>query len=1000
MGEGAFRSFRRCFAALAVVMVLSTSSAAAQPGHAVTWDSRSLMIDGRRAFVWSGEFHPFRLPSPSLWRDVLQKMKAIGFNTVTYYIPWGYHTSQPGVYDFSGVRDVDLALNMAEEAGLYVIVRAGPYVNAELSRGGFPTWLVNQHSKARTDAAEYLKAVDEWYAQVNPVLKRHQFTDGGGTIILYQIENELLDTSPAAARYMQHLYDRARADGITVPIFTNDIGRNGYWVPKGSTVANTVQGPNDFYAWDTYPGGGCRFDATPGAPNAAPDFGWYGAGGARGGSSASPQTPGFTAEFGNGWFDYWGSNGTYPCTALRIGGGYERVFYGTNIANGLTLESFYMVFGGTSWGWQPAPVVYTSYDYGAAIDEARGLRPKALVLKQMGEFVQAAAETLAGMSRGPALASSNRAVKLYHNVNPDTGTHLVVAMHDPSSATGNDAFVFTLDSADGRYGVPQAGTLRIDGQDSKLLLAAYDLERQRLVYSTSQLQTHLRQGERDIALFHGPSGEDGELVLRYASAPAVKLLNGKVESRYDSSSGDLRLDFVHRGLTRVLITGGGRAPLVLLLADDREAEAFWRNDTPAGAVLARGPDLVRTAAANGAVLALTGDTSAARPLEVWAPPAVTRLAWNGTTIESGATASGSLEAAVPAPAPIALPDIWKGRWLRRMGSPEAARAFDDSGWTPATATSTASTSKPPAGLPVLTMDDYGFHNGDVWYRGRYQGDGASSRLELVYGAGGAGLIQVWVDGRFLGQDELPAGQARPQTTGTAVFRLPATMRKGTHVIAVMVRNDGHNWDVEANELHKEGRGLITASLSTPSGPRFAVPITWKIMGMGEELSDTARGVMNAGGSYGELNGWHLPGAPESQWMRAAPGAPAPAAGTMWLRTRFTLGLPARHDVQLGLQFGKPGAIRSERRYRVLIFINGWNMGQFIAHVGPQRTFVLPPGILESNGSNTLALAVTTDGDRSNALEPVRLTVMRAARGGVPVEAVAAPDYAQWSKGKH
>ena len=88
-----------------------------------------------------------------------------------------------------------------------------------------------------------------------------------------------------------------------------------------------------------------------------------------------------------------------------------------------------------------------------------------------------------------------------------------------------------------------------------------------------------------------------------------------------------------------------------------------------------------------------------------------------------------------------------------------------------------------------------------------------------------------------------------------------------------------------------------------------------------------------------------------------------------------------------------------RTYRALIFINGWNMGQFIAHVGPQRVFVLPPGIIDPHGTNTLALAVTSDGKSENALEPLQLTVLHAARGGVPVDLVAAPDYSVWSKGR-
>jgi hypothetical protein len=214
----------------------------------------------------------------------------------------------------------------------------------------------------------------------------------------------------------------------------------------------------------------------------------------------------------------------------------------------------------------------------------------------------------------------------------------------------------------------------------------------------------------------------------------------------------------------------------------------------------------------------------------------------------------------------------------------------------------------------------------------------------------------------------------------------------------MVRNDGHNWDVMADEAHKEGRGLISVSLSGASGPRFAVPIAWKIRGMGEQLRDTARGVMNVGGSFGELNGWYLPGGPSEAWQPTSPGSPLPA-GTTWLRSSFKLELPADHDVQLGLAFGDVRAVRSSRHYRALIFVNGWNMGQFIAHVGPQRVFVLPPGIIDLHGTNTLILAVTADGKPGNALEPLQLVVLHAVRGGVPIELVAAPDYSGWAKGE-
>jgi hypothetical protein len=151
--------------------------------------------------------------------------------------------------------------------------------------------------------------------------------------------------------------------------------------------------------------------------------------------------------------------------------------------------------------------------------------------------------------------------------------------------------------------------------------------------------------------------------------------------------------------------------------------------------------------------------------------------------------------------------------------------------------------------------------------------------------------------------------------------------------------------------------------------------------------------MNNGGLHGERMGWHLPvdpAKPQTGWDATQPGAAPPAPGTYWLRTTFKLDMPAGHDVQLGLAFGDTTKPRSERDNRALIFVNGWNLGQFIAHIGPQRVFVLPPGILNPNGDNTLTLAVTTDGDAANALEAVKLVPLAVARGGVPLEAVPQP----------
>ncbi len=960
-------------------------SAPVQTFGRVSFDARSLMIDDKRLTIWSAEVHAFRLPSPDLWRDVLQKMKASGFNTVAFYFDWGFHSPKQGVYDFSGIRDIDRLLDMAAEEGLYVITRAGPYVNAELTRGGFPGWLINQRARARTDDPDYLAAADEWLTQVNRIIARHQINNGKGTVILHQIENELALTTPAQGRYMDHLYAKARADGITVPLFHNDQGRNGYWVPRGSNVAKTVEGSPDLYAFDGYPGGTCTVGGKTTRGSAAPDWGFYGPGGARGGASASPNTPGFAAEFGGGWFDYWGSNGGYECNAIQRGKRFQRVFYGTNLANGIAIQSFYMGFGGTSWGWLPAPVVFTSYDYGAAFSETREVREKAEELKALAGLIQSVPDLAGMVPAGPVTISSPN-IQVYHNKSPETDARFLLVTHSPSNRATDDRFTIGAALPDGQYTLPE---MRLNGFDAKWLVAGVTLGGQRLVYATSELQSHVRVDGGDLLLLYGRTAEAGTTMLRYANAPTVRVIAGDVRSSFDAAKGDLRLDYTHGTLARVQISGGGRPPLTLLIGDEGEAARFWKS----GDVLVRGPALVRKAVASGGTLALTGDTKDATPLEIWAGKRVRAVTWNGTRVATTAGTSGSIVARAPlaGPAQVALPTLTD--WRMAPGTPEADPGFDDSAWAAIDNRAYASITARPDGQPNMLMDAYGFHEGDVWYRGRFTGTADAQRLRLYYGAGGSGMVQVFVDGVLVGQDELPGGLPRPITTGAVTIALPDAARTpGEHVVSVMVRNNGHNWDLDADDFHKEARGLISASIERQSGPSFAIPVAWKIQGRqgGEEFVDTVRGVPNNGGQFGERMGWHLPGFDDRGWGRATLPATTAPAGTSWYRTSFDLNVPKGQDATIGIAFGDPTTPRSPVDYRVLVFVNGWHMGQFIAHVGPQRTFVLPEGILNHRGRNIVSLAVTSDGKPGNALEGVKLVTLRNVRGGVPVRMVDAP----------
>ncbi len=84
------------------------------------------MIYGERIMIFSGEFHPYRLPVPALWLDIFQKVKALGFNAVSFYSDWALLEGQPGVYTAEGIFAFEPFFEAAQEAGIYLIARPGP----------------------------------------------------------------------------------------------------------------------------------------------------------------------------------------------------------------------------------------------------------------------------------------------------------------------------------------------------------------------------------------------------------------------------------------------------------------------------------------------------------------------------------------------------------------------------------------------------------------------------------------------------------------------------------------------------------------------------------------------------------------------------------------------------------------------------------------------------------------------------------------------------------
>ncbi len=160
-----------------------------QPPHRIGIAGDHFVLDGKPLQIISGELHYERIPR-EYWRDRLKKARAMGLNTISTYVFWNLHEPKPGVYDFAGSLDVAEFVRIAQEEGLYVILRPGPYACAEWDLGGLPAWLLADPNIVLRSADEkFLAPAERWLQRLGRELAPLQITHGG-PIIAVQVENE------------------------------------------------------------------------------------------------------------------------------------------------------------------------------------------------------------------------------------------------------------------------------------------------------------------------------------------------------------------------------------------------------------------------------------------------------------------------------------------------------------------------------------------------------------------------------------------------------------------------------------------------------------------------------------------------------------------------------------------------------------------------------------------------------------------------------------------
>ena len=392
--------------------VIPQGANVAPNGDRIDVTSKCLRLNGRPLIPLMGEMHYSRVPRGE-WAKSLATMKEGGISIVSTYVFWNHHERKEGEWDFSGNRDLSAFLGEVKKAGLWSVVRIGPWAHGECREGGFPDWLVDKaydwaggdakkaRQLLRSRDARFLAETKKLFERVSREVAPH-FWKNGGAVIGVQLENESRGPWP----YYQALKKLAVDAGYDVPMYT----RTGWPRLNGpeTTFGEMIPLYGDYAEgfWDrelksmpgSYKDAFLMRPARTSAVIATEQLGAQKSEDAKG----AEKYPYFTCELGGGMASSYHRRllmepmDAFALTVVKLG-------------SGSNLPGFYMYHGGTNptdfgvsmaesqrdrfTNWNDLPVV--SYEFMAPVSEFGEPQYAYWMIKALADFCRENAEELA-----------------------------------------------------------------------------------------------------------------------------------------------------------------------------------------------------------------------------------------------------------------------------------------------------------------------------------------------------------------------------------------------------------------------------------------------------------------------------------------------------------------------------------------------------------------------------------------------------------------------------